>query len=145
MKSEKGISLISLIIYLIAFTTTVAIVANVSNYFYKNLTQSGNSLKTNEQLLKLNSYLTKEINIRGNVIESIGEEQVSSTQKMNYIIFANTQNQYSFINGEIYFNKTKICSDINTCNFEYNNDVLTVRITVNGNNTFVNSYKILTN
>ena len=59
MKSEKGISLISLIIYLIAFTTAVAIVANVSNYFYKNLTQSGNSLKTNEQFLKLNSVFEK--------------------------------------------------------------------------------------
>lgn len=142
MKSEKGISLISLIIYLIAFTTAVAIVANVSNYFYKNLTMSGNSLKTNEQFLKLNSYLTKEINIKGNVIKSIGDTYEG--KKMNYIVFASTKNQYSFINGEIYFNQTKICSDINDCKFTYKGEsnTLVVNIKITENNIFQNSYKI---
>ena len=37
MKSEKGVSLITLIIYLIAMSTVVAIVARASNYFYKNV------------------------------------------------------------------------------------------------------------
>ena len=33
MKSEKGVSLVSLIIYLIAMTIAVGIVARISNYF----------------------------------------------------------------------------------------------------------------
>ena len=37
MKSEKGVSLVSLIIYLIAMTITVGIVARISNYFYRNI------------------------------------------------------------------------------------------------------------
>ena len=35
MKSEKGVSLVSLIIYLIAMTIAVGIVARISNYFYR--------------------------------------------------------------------------------------------------------------
>lgn len=144
MKTENGVSLISLIIYLIVFTTVVAIVANISNYFYKNVTLSDNSLKLNEQFLKFNSYLTKEINTKGNTIENIGEKEIAENKKMNYIVFSSTKNQYSFINNEIYFNQTKICSNVGSCKFEYNNDILTI-IIMSENNTFVNSYKILTN
>lgn len=144
MKTENGVSLISLIIYLIVFTTVVAIVANISNYFYKNVTLSDNSLKLNEQFLKFNSYLTKEINTKGNTIENIGEKEIAENKKMNYIVFSSTKNQYSFINNEIYFNQTKICSNVSSCKFEYNNDILTI-IIMSENNTFVNSYKILTN
>lgn len=37
MKSQKGVTLISLTVYIIAFTVLLGIVITVSNFFYKNV------------------------------------------------------------------------------------------------------------
>lgn len=49
MKSEKGVSLVSLIIYLIAMTIAVGIVARISNYFYRNINILDTSLTSSEE------------------------------------------------------------------------------------------------
>ena len=37
MKNEKGISLISLVIYLIAMVIVIALIISLSGYFYNNI------------------------------------------------------------------------------------------------------------
>ena len=64
MKSEKGVSLVSLIIYLIAMTIAVGIVARISNYFYRNINILDTSLTSSEEFLNFNAYITKEVNIK---------------------------------------------------------------------------------
>ena len=71
MKSEKGVSLITLIIYLIAMSTVVAIVARASNYFYKNVINREKDLSTNSEFVKFTSFFTKEINTNDNSIKLI--------------------------------------------------------------------------
>ena len=111
MKSEKGVSLVSLIIYLIAMTITVGIVARISNYFYRNINILDTSLTSSEEFLNFNAYITKEVNIKGNEVQTIGEREISSG-RMKYLIFSKTGNQYGFINNEIYLNQVKICSNL---------------------------------
>ena len=89
MKSEKGISLVSLIIYLIVMTIVVTIIARISTYFYKNVSSTDSNLEQNEQLVKFNAFITKEINIQDNIVNDIGDNG-------KYIIFNKTQNQYTF-------------------------------------------------
>ena len=54
MKSEKGISLVSLIIYLLAITATVAIVTRISAYFYKNMDVTTDDTLSNSEFIKFN-------------------------------------------------------------------------------------------
>ncbi len=144
MKSEKGVSLITLIIYLIAMSTVVAIVARASNYFYKNVINREKDLSTNSEFVKFTSFFTKEINTNDNSIKSIGEEETEAGEIMKYIIFEKTKNQYGFINNEIYLNQTKICSNIDDCDFEVEGGIVTVTLKIN-DTIFKNKYKILTN
>lgn len=87
MKSEKGVSLVSLIIYLIAMTIAVGIVARISNYFYRNINILDTSLTSSEEFLNFNAYITKEVNIKGNEVQTIGEREISSG-RMKYLIFS---------------------------------------------------------
>ena len=144
MKSEKGVSLITLIIYLIAMSTVVAIVARASNSFYKNVINREKDLSTNSEFVKFTSFFTKEINTNDNSIKSIGEEETEAGEIMKYIIFEKTKNQYGFINNEIYLNQTKICSNIDDCDFEVEGGIVTVTLKIN-DTIFKNKYKILTN
>lgn len=147
MRSEKGVSLITLIIYLITMTIVVAIIARASNYFYKNVMNKDNELMTNEEFIKFTSFFTKEINTKNNPIDFIGEEENGNGEKMKTITFEKTQNQYSFINNEIYLNQTKICSNIYDCTFEEDDGNLIVTLIMNDANktVFNNKYKMLIN
>lgn len=137
MKSERGVSLISLIIYLLTMTIVVAGVARISDYFYNNLNNNDNTLEANEQFVKLNAYITKEINLKGNVVKTIKNDE--------YIIFQNTGNQYTFTKstGDIYMNKAKICSNVKKCSFSYSNNIITINLEMNNGTSYQNSYKVL--
>lgn len=142
MKSEKGVSLVSLIIYLIVMTLVVGMIARISSFFYKNINILDTNLTSSEQFLKFNTYITKEINTKGNEVETIGEKDTDSG-RMKYVVFSKTQNQYSFINNEIYFNKAKICSDLKLEELEYKNNIITITLNLQGNTTYMtNAYTI---
>ena len=133
MKSEKGVSLVSLIIYLIAMTITVGIVARISNYFYRNINILDTSLTSSEEFLNFNAYITKEVNIKGNEVQTIGEREISSG-RMKYLIFSKTGNQYGFINNEIYLNQE----------IEYKNKILAITLYLQGNTTYMtNAYSVI--
>ena len=134
MKSEKGVSLVSLIIYLIAMTITVGIVARISNYFYRNINILDTSLTSSEEFLNFNAYITKEVNIKGNEVQTIGEREISSG-RMKYLIF---------INNEIYLNQVKICSNLKLEEIEYKNKILAITLYLQGNTTYMtNAYSVI--
>lgn len=126
MKSQKGISLISLTIYVIALTIIVAMVSVISSYFYKNMNSSTDTINPLTEYTKFNSFFSDEVNHSNiKVLEC----------KENYIVFDNYV-QYTFIpeNKAIYKNKVKICAEVESCKFEYkiNNgkDVVSVKIKI---------------
>ena len=111
MKSQKGISLLSLTIYVIALTIVVAMVSVISTYFYKNMNSSTETINPLTEYTKFNSFFSDEVNHTNiKVLEC----------KENYIVFDNNV-QYTFIpeNNAIYRNKVKICREVESCNFEY--------------------------
>ena len=131
MKSEKGVSLVSLIIYLIAMTITVGIVARISNYFYRNINILDTSLTSSEEFLNFNAYITKEVNIKGNEVQTIGEREISSG-RMKYLIFSKTGNQ------------VKICSNLKLEEIEYKNKILAITLYLQGNTTYMtNAYSVI--
>lgn len=110
MKSQRGITPISLVIYVIGMTIMVAIVAIISSYFYTNIDKSMDVEPLTERT-KFNSFFTEEVNHSNiKVLEC----------KQNYIVFDDGV-QYTFVseNKGIYKNKVKICKEVENCEFEY--------------------------
>jgi hypothetical protein len=126
MKSEKGVTLTSLIIYVIAMAIVVSIVAVITKYFYGNINKLSNTTTSLEEYTKLNAFIIEEINKTGNIIYKCG---VNNEDNENYIIFYNPNDvdeangnkgytQYTFKENSIYLNKIKICNNIKDCKFE---------------------------
>lgn len=146
MKSEKGITLTSIIIYVVAMIVVVGIVAVITRYYYGNVNKLSNNTASMEEMTKLNTFLTEEVNKSGNIIYDCNTQ--NNGKNDNYIIFYNQNDkdekignlgytQYTFKNKSIYLNKIKICSNIDDCKFEDVSDEknykIKVTITVNGN------------
>lgn len=94
-------------------------------------------------ILNFNAYITKEVNIKGNEVQTIGEREISSG-RMKYLIFSKTGNQYGFINNEIYLNQVKICSNLKLEEIEYKNKILAITLYLQGNTTYMtNAYSVI--
>lgn len=132
MKNEKGVTLISVIIYVIAMVIVIAVITTLTGYFYSNVNINTESQDINKQYTKFNSFFSEEVNKSGNIIIE------SDTESENpYIIFAD-KNQYTFIkqNKAIYFNHVKIATNIENCTFEnkIENGKNVIKVTMEANN-----------
>lgn len=109
MKSEKGITLITLTIYIIVMVVMIGIIAIVSGAFMKSMQDANFYNDPIAEYTAFNSYFSEQVNHPGlKILEC----------KENYIVFDDGV-QYSFIeeNKGIYRDKVKICWDIDSCTF----------------------------
>ncbi len=140
MKSEKGITLISMTIYVIVMLIVVTVMVILTSYFYGNVDVNSTETKLNQQYTKFNSYFTEEVNKKDNKVMGIGEtEDATNNTKQQYILFS-SGNQYTFVpeNKAIYVNNVKIAEDITECTFskvEQNGKVI-IAVTIKGDNNF---------
>lgn len=139
MQNEKGVTLISVTIYIIVMLIIVAVITVLTSYFYRNVDINSVSEDLNQQYTKFNSYFTEEVNKKGNKLLEIGEtENESGNGTQKYIIFS-SGNQYTYIpeNQGIYMNQVKIADNITGCDFTSNkeeNGKTTITVTIQGNN-----------
>lgn len=139
MQNEKGVTLISVTIYIIVMLIIVAVITVLTSYFYHNVDINSASQNLNQQYTKFNSYFTEEVNKRGNKLLEIGEtENESGNGTQKYIIFS-SGNQYTYIpeNKGIYMNQVKIAENITGCDFTSNkeeNGKTTITVTIQGDN-----------
>ena len=114
MKSEKGITLISLIIYVIALTIVIGIIAVISGYFYNNIATSSEDIEPMVEYTKFNSFFSEEVNEKEIKVLDC-KTTTDSTGKIDtsYIVFDNGV-QYTYIseNKGIYRNKVKIARGV---------------------------------
>ena len=118
MKNNRGITLTSLIIYVIGMVIVVSIIATLTTFFYKNINIT-DIKDTTSQYTKFSSIFLDEINRDNNSIVDC-KTFLEDENKVSYIIFS-SGNQYTFKgeNGAIYKNNIKICEDIDECDFSY--------------------------
>lgn len=114
MKSEKGITLISLTIYVIAMAIVIGVIAIISTFFYSNMEDTDNIVSPMAEYTKFNSFFSDEVNHEGIEVVSCG----TTDNRQNYIVFSN-EVQYTYIeaNRAIYRNKVKIAKEIDDCTF----------------------------
>ena len=137
LKSCKGITLTSLVIYVIVLMVVIALMSGFSGYFNKNINQITIKEESNEQFTRFLAYLTKDINI-----ENINFAKTGQENDIEYIIIKfeeNEEHQYLYKKDSIYYineaknKKIRICNNVNSCDFEYDNTnkILTVNIIIN--------------
>lgn len=124
MKSEKGVTLISLTVYIIVMVVVVSIVAVISSYFYTNTKDINESIDPVTEYTKFSKFFSDEVNRENiKVLEcKTNYEDPDDATKItsSYIVFDNGI-QYTFINENkgVYRNKVKICNGVENCNFQY--------------------------
>lgn len=136
MKSQNGVTLTSLIIYIIAMVIVVGTTATVTMYFYGNIDKLSERTQGSKEYTLFNSYFTSEVNQKGNQV-------LKDESNEGKIIFSNG-NQYTYLAGKIYYNKILICRDVSSCRFIYDENAkqLTTSMTISGKN-YTNTYKLV--
>ena len=159
MQSEKGITLISITIYVIVMLMIVSVITVLTSYFYTNIDINSVREDLNQQYTKVNSYFIQEVNKKGNKLLEIGKIDTKSgnistiqTESLNdnisenniedtrqsYIIFS-SGNQYTYVpqNQGIYMNQIKIAQNITGCTFSSKkeaNGKTTITVIIMGKN-----------
>lgn len=138
MKSQKGITLISLTIYVIGMTIVIGILATLSTFFYTNIPDM-KDIDPITQYTTFNNYFSEEVNRPNVEILESGD---------NYVVFDNgTQYTYVQENNGIYKDKVKICQNVELCKFEEglnDNGETTIKVTMEiKNDTMTNRQPIV--
>lgn len=133
MKSQKGITLMSLIIYIILLIIILSMLSALSETFFNNTKYITDKGKYLSEYNKFNMYFIEDVKNNKNIIE-IGN---------NKIIFEDGTS-YLFANNRIYRNKVKICNSILNTKFIYKEinekKIIEVEMYIKGSSKLSNEY-----
>ena len=115
MKSQKGITLTSLIIYIITLLLVLSILSIITQFFMRN----------KDMLTEQSQYISEYNKFNMYFIEDVKNNSDIYSISNNEIIFKDGT-VYTYKSGEdnsIYRNKVKICRDVYLCEFTKKQDV----------------------
>ena len=136
MKSEKGITLISLIIYLVILAIILGVLASISINIFNNLKYAKDTGKDLYQFNNFNMYFIDDVKNNSKIYD-LDEEG-------HKIIFIDGT-VYTFENNNIYRNKVKICENIENIRFSsreiedennFKKQIITVEMTIKADTIF---------
>ena len=107
LKGEKGITLTSLVIYIIVFVIIIAIMANISNYFYSNIGEIKDSPKYVAEFNKFSMFFIADVK-RNTEIVTISEDSLQ---------FAD-ETKYEYRDNSIYRNNEEVSKYVKSFSFE---------------------------
>jgi hypothetical protein len=149
MKSNKGMTLISLMVYIIALAIVIGVISMFTKYFYKNKNETIVSNKTTEQYTMFLTYLTDDINS-----ENVKDLNVDA-DNINLYFTDGSVHQYAFDESgkKIYYvlydskyvkqKQIVLCDNVESSEFSYDseNDKIKTQIVINSI-TYNNSFNI---
>ena len=105
MKNEKGVTLAALVIYVMIFSITIALLASLSSYIYGNLDKINSEQLSSEEFNKFNTYFVEDVK---------SNESAQVTESGNITIKFGSTSTYTYVKNEnaIYKNKEKIARNI---------------------------------
>ena len=123
MRSQRAITLTSLVIYITVLLIVLGMLAVITGTFRGNIKEIYVEGTNNAEIDKFNVYFLKEVKKQGNEVEAISDNEVLFT----------TGNKYTFNNKCIYLNNNiKVAEKIDKCIFASslvnNKTVITVTI-----------------
>lgn len=140
MKSQKGVTLTSLVLYILLLMMVIGLLTTISDHFYKNTGYVSELGKYVSEYNKFNMFF----------VEDVKNNTETYSVENNKIIFGDGT-MYTFAENSIYRNKVQICKNIYGAIFsqikeldEANNTktVVNVKLIINGSKVFSteNSY-----
>lgn len=139
MKSNSGLTITSIIVYIIAMMMVIGTIATISSFFYTNVSNLDENSNNLSEITKFHMYFLEETtNSKNSILEKTD----------NSISFA-TGNTFAFQEHNIYFNYIKICENVSNLQFatsEINDKtVIEVLITIGENNEYTKTTKYVLN
>lgn len=108
MKKENGVTLVSLVVYVVAMIIVLGIMSAIITNFYKNTSTVQGNVQEIVNFNKFNTYFLKEVKKYNNKVDKIED---------NYIIFT-SGNSFSISEGRVYYNNIKLCDKAQSLQFE---------------------------
>jgi len=146
MKSERGITIATLMVYVVAMAMVIITVTNITRYFYANVTYTEDTTEYAKDYLAFLQCITEEINKTNNTVFICDEDEDENGEYQRYIIFSKTHNQYTFMQSEnaIYKNQTKICENVTECSFgqSENGTKLAISLTLKDGKEYSTTYTV---
>lgn len=132
MKSKRGVTLMSLTVYIMLMLIVIAILATVRANFQSNIKEISKEGTEVLEINKFNMYFLQEVKKQGNEINAISEDRIEFK----------TGNKYIFDSDDniIYLNENiKIAQDIETCifSFKQENGKTIINVTIKAKNSDV--------
>lgn len=113
MKSQKGITMLSLVIYVASFLAVTGVVAVITTFFYNNLKVINTDMGSSSYYNKLNLYMANEVKKSGNQVFKYDTTDLSTGS--NYITFkdsSNNKNTFVHEGNILYYNKIALCKNV---------------------------------
>ncbi|MBQ6992339.1 MAG: hypothetical protein IJN50_05485 [Clostridia bacterium] len=135
MKNQRGITLTSLIIYIVLIFLIIVILARVSVYFTSNMSEISKESSSISEIDKFNMYFLKDTKKTGNKIENVLEDGTSITFTNGTTYSFSKDDEFIYYENELDDKKIIIAETIEDCKFvqskENSKDIVKVEITVN--------------
>ncbi len=139
MKSERGVTLVSLIVYVIAMLITITIITVVTSYFYNNdIDVTAQKYTYYGEFTNIEGYFSEEANFTNNKIIEYKNINTSDNTSTQAYLALSSGNQYTYVktNKALYKNNVKIASGIENCIFgeeiKNGNSLLTISVAIQG-------------
>lgn len=135
MKSNRGVTTTSLIIYVIAMTIVIGIIATINSFFYSNVMNLEDGSSNISELTKFNMYFLEDIKKANNDIVKLSN---------NSITFS-SGNTFTFQDNAIYLNNIRICENVQNLQFNVNENsdknIINVLVTIGDNMEYTRTTK----
>lgn len=134
MSSNKGITMMSLVIYIITMVLVVGIIATITSFFYTNVINLGDESKNVAEFTKFNMYFLEEIKNKDNAVKNLKENSITFT----------SGNSFTFQDNSIYYNSIRICDNVKSAQFKVDNtknNVIDVILTIGDNMEYTKTSK----
>lgn len=163
MKLQKGVTMISLILYVSSFLIVTVVVARITTFFYNNVEILDTTIGSNSQYNKLNLYMLNECKKRGNsLVAWKNNDSAAATDTPSnlgglttpgsetFITFRNedgTKNSFIYVATEknLYYNSIKLCEDVDDFKFkiDYSSGKTVLKVFINIDGTaFTTEYVV---
>ena len=118
MRTQKGITLISLIIYMITMCLVLAILAIIVTFFFNNKKIITEQSEYIAEYNKFNMFFIEDVKNNTKAKVLLNETELGEEQSGNSIVF-DDGNIYTFVLSDkgICRNKVKICENVENCAF----------------------------
>ena len=125
MRKEKGVTLISLIMYIILMTFVLAIVIRLTFALYSNLNEIDGESESTVDISKFNMYFLNDIKNKHITVSEIDSMHIKLHDNDNLEDIT-----YSVSNKVLYRNKVKICDNVKDIDIVNDNNIIQIYLRI---------------